>query len=60
MKRLYKQQKFDLAIKVCRDLMGRFSGEMDHYYANWIERCEEMKQAELPADWDGKFISNTK
>ena len=57
---LYKQQKFDLAIKVCRDLMGRFSGEMDHYYANWIERCEEMKQVELPADWDGKYVATSK
>jgi adenylate cyclase len=57
---LYKQQKFDLAIKVCHDLMGRFSGEMDHYYTGWIERCEEMKQADLPADWDGKFVAKSK
>lgn len=57
---LYKQQKFDFAIKFCHDLMGRFSGDMDQYYINWIERCEEMKQVELPQDWDGKFIANTK
>jgi adenylate cyclase len=57
---LYRQQKFDQAIKFCRDLTGRFNGAMDHYYELWIERCEEMKQKELPSDWDGIYRATSK
>jgi len=57
---LYRQQKFDTAIKFCGDLKGRFNGTMDHYYELWIERCEEMKSANLPEDWDGVFRATSK
>jgi adenylate cyclase len=57
---LYRKQKFDQAIKFCQDLKGRFAGEMDHYYDAWTERCEEMKHAELPPDWDGVFRATSK
>jgi adenylate cyclase len=57
---LYRQQKFDTAIKFCKDLMGRFNREMDHYYEAWIERCEEMKNARLPKDWDGVYRATSK
>jgi adenylate cyclase len=57
---LYRQQRFDQAIKFCRDLKGRFAGEMDHYYDAWIERCEEMKHVELSTDWDGVFRATSK
>jgi adenylate cyclase len=57
---LYRQQRFDQAIKFCQDLKGRFAGEMDHYYDAWIERCEEMKHAGLPPNWDGVFRATSK
>jgi len=57
---LYRQQRFDQAIKFCQDLKGRFDGEMDHYYDAWIERCEEMKHVGLPQDWDGVFRATSK
>ena len=57
---LYRQQKFDTAIKFCGDLKGRFNGIMDHYYELWIERCEEMKLANLAEDWDGVFRATSK
>jgi adenylate cyclase len=57
---LYRQQRFDQAIKFCQDLKGRFVGEMDHYYDAWIERCEEMKHVGLPQDWDGVFRATSK
>jgi len=57
---LYRQQKFDTAIKFCKDLTGRFNGQMDHYYELWIERCEEMIEANLPEDWDGVFRATSK
>jgi adenylate cyclase len=60
MLQLYRQQKFDMAIKFCNDLMGRFNGQMNHYYELWIERCEEMKNANLPEDWDGVFRATSK
>ena len=57
---LYRQQRFDQAIKFCQDLKGRFAGEMDHYYDAWIERCEEMKNVELPPDWDSVYRATSK
>jgi adenylate cyclase len=57
---LYRKQKFDQAIKQCKDLKGRFDGEMDHYYDAWIERCEEMKHVGLPQDWDGTYRATSK
>jgi adenylate cyclase len=57
---LYRQQKFDQAIKFCGDLAGRFDSAMDHYYEIWVDRCEEMKTRELPKDWDGVFVATSK
>ena len=57
---LYRLQKFDMAIKWCNDLKGSFLGAMDQYYELWIERCEEMKKAGLPKDWDGVYRATSK
>ena len=57
---VYRQQKFNAAIELCRRLTGKFNGAMDHYYEIWIERCEKMKATELPKDWDGIHRSQTK
>ena len=60
MLQLYREQKFDGAIKFCHTLNGCFNGELDHYYELWEQRCEDMKKVKLPADWDGTFIANSK
>jgi hypothetical protein len=60
MQQLYRQQKFDNAMRFCRDLKGRFGGAMDQYYDIWIERCEQMKTVKLPANWDGMYHATTK
>jgi adenylate cyclase len=60
MLQLYRLQKFDAAIKLCKQLNGKFLGEMDHYYELWIERCEEMKAKDLPKDWDGVYRATSK
>lgn len=57
---LYRSQKFDSAIGLCNKLKGTFNNEMDHYYENWIERCEEMKSQKLPKNWDGVFRATSK
>jgi adenylate cyclase len=57
---LYKAKKFDEAAAMCKKLIGNFGGQMDKYYKIWIERCEFMKQQDLPANWNGEFIAHEK
>src|SRR5210317_1135866 len=60
MLKMYKEQRFDDAIKECQNLTKQFDGRMTGYYKMWIERCEYMKTQKLPKDWDGIFIATTK
>ena len=57
---LYRMQMFDEAIQQCRLIHNHFDGKMEKYYDMWIERCEYMKTQNLPTDWDGIFIAQTK
>jgi adenylate cyclase len=57
---LYKAKKFDEAADMCKKMKGTFGGQMDKYYKIWIERCEFMKQQDLPANWNGEFIAHEK
>jgi adenylate cyclase len=54
---LYKSKKFDEAAKMCTKMKGTFGGQMDKYYKIWIERCDFMKQQDLPNSWNGEFIA---
>ena len=56
----YKQQKWDEAIELCKELTGRFDGKMDEYYALWQERIADMRSRDLPADWDGTYRATSK
>ena len=60
MHELYRQKQFDAAAILCGELAGKFGGQMDKYYKMWIERCEFMKQQDLPANWSGEFIAHEK
>ena len=60
MQALYKSKKFDEAADMCKKLKGTFGGQMDKYYKIWIERCEFMKQQDLPENWNGEFIAHEK
>jgi len=57
---LYQQQKFSEAIEQCDKLKPQFEGKLEGYYDMWIERCEYMLTQDLPEDWDGVFIAQTK
>jgi adenylate cyclase len=57
---LYRQQKWDDAIELCKELKDEFDGQMKKYYDMWIERCEFQKTQTLPADWNGVFIATSK
>ena len=56
----YRAQKFDTAIDMCKELIGKFDGQMDHSYELWIDRCKDMKNTKLPKDWDGIYRATTK
>jgi adenylate cyclase len=57
---LYKSKKFDEAAAMCAKMKGTFGGQMDKYYKIWIERCEFMKEQNLPANWQGEFVAHEK
>lgn len=57
---LYKAKKFDEAAAMCSKMKGLFGGQMDKYYKIWIERCEFMKEQNLPDNWNGEFIAHEK
>ena len=56
----YRERDFDSAILMCKSLKGEFDGQMDKYYDIWIERCEFMKQQQLPQNWNGEWIATEK
>ena len=56
----YRKQEWDRAALFCKELQGEFDGRMDQYYELWIERIEDMRSRNLPADWDGVFRANSK
>ena len=60
MQDLYKSKQFDEAAAMCKKLKGTFGGQMDKYYKIWIERCEFMKQQDLPDNWQGEFVAHEK
>jgi len=60
MHELYKEKQFDAAVILCEELHGKFGGQMDKYYKMWIERCDFMKQQNLPDNWNGEFVAHEK
>ena len=56
----YREQQWDKAIDLCKELTGEFDGKMDHYYELWIARIAEMRSRDLPADWDGTYRATSK
>ena len=56
----YREQRWDKAIAMCQELTGKFYGNMDDYYALWIERIAEMRSRDLPKDWDGTYRATSK
>ncbi len=57
---LYRSQKWDQAIELCKELTGEFDGNMDNYYEIWIERIADMRTRDLPKDWDGTYVATSK
>jgi len=56
----YRQQDWDQALKYIRVLRNAFKGELNEYYEMMEERIEELRNANLPADWDGVYRATSK
>jgi len=56
----YRGQNWDHAKMMVSELRGQFGGNMDHYYDLWSQRIEEMRDKNLPADWDGVYVATSK
>lgn len=56
----YRTQQWSSAAKMVMELQGSFDGQMDNYYELWLERIEEMQNADLPDNWDGVFRAQSK
>jgi adenylate cyclase len=56
----YREQKWSSALNLLEKLKGEFDSNMDHYYDMMIERIGELREANLPNDWDGVYRATSK
>ena len=56
----YREQKWDQALHMIDQLKGEFDSHMDHYYDIMSERIGELRESNLPTDWDGVYRATTK
>ena len=57
---LYRSKEFNAASILCELLRKDFGGQLESYYDMMINRCSEMKEAQLPDDWDGVYRATSK
>ena len=56
----YRRQDWDQALKYIKVLRNAFKGELNEYYAMMEERIDELRNANLPKDWDGVYRATSK
>jgi len=56
----YREQKWDQALHMIYQLKGEFDLHMDHYYDIMIDRIGELRENNLPTDWDGVYRATSK
>ena len=56
----YREQKWASALHYIEELKGEFDGKLDHYYEMMIERIGELREQNLPTDWDGVYRATSK
>jgi adenylate cyclase len=54
----YRKQRWDDAIRTFRDALHLNPG--DFLSQMYLDRCEQLKQAPPPENWDGVFVMKTK
>ena len=55
----YREQKWVEAIALS-DALKKYNPELKKYYEMMQERIQELKQSNLPADWDGVYRATSK
>ena len=56
----YRTMQWDDALRLIDELEGQFDGQMDKYYHMMIERIQELREQNLPSDWDTVYRTNSK
>jgi adenylate cyclase len=56
----YREQKWHSALHTIENLKGEFDGHMDAYYDMMIERIGELRESNLPNDWDSVYRATGK
>jgi len=56
----YREQKWDQALHLIDQLKGEFDLTMDHYYDIMTERIGELRESNLPKDWDSIYRATSK
>ena len=56
----YREQNWDRALHLINELIGEFDGKMDDYYSMMIERIGELRESNLPTDWDSVYRPTSK
>jgi adenylate cyclase len=56
----YREQKWASALYIIENLKGEFDGKMDAYYDMMVERIGELRESNLPSDWDGVYRATSK
>ena len=58
--KLYRQQQFDTALKFASDLRDEFDGMLADYYDIMKQRIIELRESDMPKDWDGVYRATSK
>jgi adenylate cyclase len=56
----YRYQNWDSALNYLQILRGAFKGELDEYYQMMKERITELRETDLPRNWDGVYRATSK
>lgn len=56
----YRRQDWERALEFIKVLRNAFKGELNEYYGMMEERIVELREANLPKDWDGVYRATSK
>lgn len=52
----YRTQQWNYCEDALKYLVGKWNGEVDSFYQVLKQRIQELKESELPKDWDGSLL----
>lgn len=52
----YRNQHWNYCEQAIEALLGKWNGEVDTFYTELLERVKQLRESELPADWDGTIL----